>query len=139
MEERNSAQVRIAAAEDTATQAFEEVGNMRDEVADLKERLVKVRCPALPVCAPVHFNRLKMGGMHVHPAAWPCRRLSLKRGVPIYVVTIALLALQATQEKVAALMQAADAKGSRRTSAGGRQGAHPLALPRLPPRAAGGG
>ena len=42
-EERNSAQVRIAAAEDTATQAFEEVGNMRDEVADLKERLTKVR------------------------------------------------------------------------------------------------
>ena len=42
-EERNSAQVRIAAAEDTATQAFEEVGNMRDEVADLKERLAKVR------------------------------------------------------------------------------------------------
>lgn len=42
MEERASAQVRIAAAEDTATQAFEEVGNMRDEVADLKERLTKV-------------------------------------------------------------------------------------------------
>ena len=45
VEERNSAQVRIAAAEDTATQAFEEVGNMRDEVADLKERLVKVHWP----------------------------------------------------------------------------------------------
>ena len=44
-EERNSAQVRIAAAEDTATQAFEEVGNMRDEVADLKERLTKVAYP----------------------------------------------------------------------------------------------
>ncbi|CAK0787929.1 hypothetical protein CVIRNUC_011151 [Coccomyxa viridis] len=69
VEERNSALVRIAAAEDTATQAFEEVGNMRDEVADLKERLVK-----------------------------------------------------ATQEKVAALMQAADAKGNRRTSAGGGKG-----------------
>ena len=47
VEDRNSAQVRIAAAEDTATQAFEEVGNMRDEVADLKERLVKVHLPPL--------------------------------------------------------------------------------------------
>lgn len=47
-EERNSAQVRIAAAEDTATQAFEEVGNMRDEVADLKERLTKVQPPPAP-------------------------------------------------------------------------------------------
>ena len=34
----------------------------------------------------------------------------------------ALSALQATQEKVAALMQAADAKGNRRTSAGGGKG-----------------
>ena len=51
VEERNSAQVRIVAAEDTATQAFEEVGNMRDEVADLKERLIKVRCPAPPMHA----------------------------------------------------------------------------------------
>ena len=41
-EERASAQVRAAAAEDTAAHAFEEVGNMRDQVADLKERLAKV-------------------------------------------------------------------------------------------------
>ena len=54
VEERNSAQVRIAAAEDTATQAFEEVGNMRDEVADLKERLVKVHCPPPPMHAHEH-------------------------------------------------------------------------------------
>ena len=54
-EERDSAQVRIAAAEDTATQAFEEVGNMRDEVADLKERLTKVAilsCPCVPLSSP---------------------------------------------------------------------------------------
>ena len=56
VEERNSAQVRIAAAEDTATQAFEEVGNMRDEVADLKERLVKVHCPPLCMHAHKHCN-----------------------------------------------------------------------------------
>ena len=55
IEERNSAQVRIAAAEDTATQAFEEVGNMRDEVADLKERLTKVRpFPASHAPNPAH-------------------------------------------------------------------------------------
>lgn len=35
--------MRISAAEETATQAFEEVGNMRDEIADLRERLQKVQ------------------------------------------------------------------------------------------------
>lgn len=59
IEERNSAQVRIAAAEDTATQAFEEVGNMRDEVADLKERLTKVRpSPASHAPNPAHHQPL---------------------------------------------------------------------------------
>lgn len=58
-EERNSAQVRIAAAEDTATQAFEEVGNMRDEVADLKERLTKVHPPpARMLCAWCHWQHV---------------------------------------------------------------------------------
>jgi len=42
-EEKASALMRISAAEETATQAFEEVGNMRDEIADLKVRLQKVR------------------------------------------------------------------------------------------------
>jgi hypothetical protein len=42
VEERASALLRIDAAEDTATQAFEEVGNMRDEIADLRDRLAKV-------------------------------------------------------------------------------------------------
>lgn len=37
--------MRISAAEETATQAFEEVGNMRDEIADLRERLQKVCTP----------------------------------------------------------------------------------------------
>ena len=54
VEERNSAQVRIAAAEDTATQAFEEVGNMRDEVADLKERLTKVH--PTPCSSAIHAS-----------------------------------------------------------------------------------
>ena len=40
--------MRISAAEETATQAFEEVGNMRDEIADLRERLQKV-------CLPLNF------------------------------------------------------------------------------------
>ena len=34
--------MRASQAEDTAGQAFEEVGHMRDTVADLKERLVQV-------------------------------------------------------------------------------------------------
>ena len=78
VEERNSAQVRIAAAEDTATQAFVEVGNMRDEVADLKERLVKVHSPAPPMHAHEHSQCwLNMHGMASAPAVWPCRRLRL--------------------------------------------------------------
>ena len=46
----------------------------------------------------------------------------LCEGFPEHILITALSALQATQEKVAALMQAADAKGSRRTSAGGGKG-----------------
>ena len=65
---------------------------------------------------------LDMHGIASAPAAWPCRRLRLERGRPTYVMTTASSALQATQEKVAALMQAADAKGNRRTSAGGGKG-----------------
>ena len=42
-EEKASALMRISAAEETATQAFEEVGNMRDEIADLRESLQKVQ------------------------------------------------------------------------------------------------
>ena len=34
--------MRASQAEDTAGQAFEEVGHMRDAVADLKERLAQV-------------------------------------------------------------------------------------------------
>lgn len=45
VEEKASALLRISAAEDTATQAFEEVGNMRDEIADLRDRLAKVTMP----------------------------------------------------------------------------------------------
>ena len=63
-----------------------------------------------------------MRGMASAPAVWPCRRLRLEQGRPTYVIITALSALQATQEKVAALMQAADAKGNRRTSAGGGKG-----------------
>ena len=37
-----AALLRVSQAEDTAAQAFEEVGNMRDTVADLKERLAQV-------------------------------------------------------------------------------------------------
>ena len=60
VEERASALARITAAEETATQAFEEVGNMRDEVADLRDRLTKVGD-----CA-----RCMRG--HVHAAAGRC-------------------------------------------------------------------
>ena len=34
---------RLSAAEATATQAFEEVGEMRDALADLRERLAQAR------------------------------------------------------------------------------------------------
>ena len=39
---------RLSAAEATATQAFEEVGEMRDELADLRERLGQVRHDPTP-------------------------------------------------------------------------------------------
>ena len=41
--ERASAVRRLSAAEATATQAFEEVGEMRDALADLRERLAQAR------------------------------------------------------------------------------------------------
>lgn len=41
--EKVQALMRLSAAEQTATQAFEEMGDMKDQVADLKESLKKVR------------------------------------------------------------------------------------------------
>ena len=46
--ERASAVRRLSAAEATATQAFEEVGEMRDALADLRERLAQARPHSIP-------------------------------------------------------------------------------------------
>ena len=56
---------RLSAAEATATQAFEEVGEMRDELADLRERLAQARRP--PVAG--WLSRLCISGWPVQQHA----------------------------------------------------------------------
>ena len=160
-EERNSAQTRIAAAEDTATQAFEEVGNMRDEVADLRERLTKVRCTplasahtclmhasAVPTSVRLkgHAYQVRARTYQSHTIwadgphwtccvrSWHTVKLALRAQLGFSLQWA--MPLQATQEKVAALMQAAEAKGNRRASGGGGKG--PASSPAKPGTAGGG-
>jgi len=69
--ERASAVRRLAAAEATATQAFEEVGEMRDELADLRERLAQVPGPARPRATPAGVGG-RAGGAILAPGSRHC-------------------------------------------------------------------
>jgi len=78
--ERASAVRRLTAAEATATQAFEEVGEMRDELADLRERLAQVPGPARPRATPAGVGGRAGGAticsrqqaLRMRNGPWPC-------------------------------------------------------------------